>query len=678
MSIDNLINKVIKTTKSLYLLNSISTSCKKDTFIPLEIRKKALKAVKQRMKELKEDSKMVTETTEKDFAMKLIKNIASKGFGGVKNLFNEIINAEVDKRLEESSKEEEDDDDEDEIYNDKNIGKFEVIERYRGGESVKYINFKHASTIALLKQVIKLNYVYDDESHEIVEFLAVKSFIKLDKKYKELKNDTKKAMIKPLLDYITPKFKKMKASYDVNIKENKIEYSDLWLYFNVNDKIIFNDMGVEFCGEAKSCYYENGWDPGFNIKLKYFVYDGDNFREFFKVAKIRPYKNTKFIENLSVKQISSNEVHMINERSDKIKNILSMNNYYCFCNGNLVVPGLWGPIKKKAKGRVIIDSKSFYQVKPNSKPRKENEIVKITEDNKWMISPWLKAFSFYAKAWGEVMITDLEDIKFSNLAFENLVLPPRSKVKDGKTYEVDTKETIKSLVINKNNTNFTDMIQDKGGGIIFLLHGPPGVGKTLTAQAISELLERPLYSVSVGELGTEPNELEKNLGEILEIANVWDAVLLIDEADIFLEKRTKQDMQRNAIISVFLRMLEYYQGVLFLTTNRIEEFDPAFFSRISMSISYPELTVDDRFKVWSNLLKIADISLSEDDIRRLSKNNINGREIKNAIKITISIASDKNNIKVDDFEKVIIFNDSFKESIESENISLDNKAESVA
>jgi hypothetical protein len=58
-------------------------------------------------------------------------------------------------------------------------------------------------------------------------------------------------------------------------------------------------------------------------------------------------------------------------------------------------------------------------------------------------------------------------------------------------------------------------------------------------------------------------------------------VLLIDEADVFLEKRTLTDVHRNALVSVFLRLLEYYEGILFLTTNRV-----ATVSIFSLSRSY--------------------------------------------------------------------------------------------
>lgn len=43
---------------------------------------------------------------------------------------------------------------------------------------------------------------------------------------------------------------------------------------------------------------------------------------------------------------------------------------------------------------------------------------------------------------------------------------------------------------------------------------------------------------------------------------------MLDEAEVFLEERTQADLQRNALVSVFLRALEYYDGILILTTNR--------------------------------------------------------------------------------------------------------------
>jgi AAA+ superfamily predicted ATPase len=94
-----------------------------------------------------------------------------------------------------------------------------------------------------------------------------------------------------------------------------------------------------------------------------------------------------------------------------------------------------------------------------------------------------------------------------------------------------------------------------------------------------------------------------------------------------MEKRSANDIHRNAMVSIFLRLLERHQGVMFLTTNRMENIDEAFRSRISTVIEYKHLDEAKRSKVWHNLLKAANISLSEDNINELVKKNINGRTI---------------------------------------------------
>ena len=162
-----------------------------------------------------------------------------------------------------------------------------------------------------------------------------------------------------------------------------------------------------------------------------------------------------------------------------------------------------------------------------------------------------------------------------------------------------------------------------------------------SAESVAEFTKRPLYAVSSGELGTYASDLEEKLARILDVATVWKAVLLLDEADVFLEKRSLHDIDRNALVSTFLRLLEYYQGILFLTTNRVQSFDEAFQSRIHVALKYNNLTEESRRTVWKSFLEklgAGKVDVSEAEYDELQKCDLNGREIKNAVKTAKSLA----------------------------------------
>merc|ERR1712232_35343 len=180
---------------------------------------------------------------------------------------------------------------------------------------------------------------------------------------------------------------------------------------------------------------------------------------------------------------------------------------------------------------------------------------------------------------------------------------------------------VKALV-RHSNSGFSDIIDGKGEGSVFLLYGPPGCGKTLTAEAVSEMLHRPLYSISLGQLGLSPVELETRLGEVLDLCSRWNALILLDEADIFLEKRSSTgSLERNAMVSVMLRLVEYFKGTLFLTSNRVDALDPAFKTRIALALRYENLNSSAREKIWTNLL------VASNHGELLSNGSINVRDL---------------------------------------------------
>ena len=167
---------------------------------------------------------------------------------------------------------------------------------------------------------------------------------------------------------------------------------------------------------------------------------------------------------------------------------------------------------------------------------------------------------------GAFAIDRTTEVVWSDEPFKRLVLGDKQKL------------LISSLVKQhtSQSTGFDDLVAGKGRGLVGLLCGNPGCGKTLTAEAVAEITHKPLYTVSAGELGTSPSDTDHHLKVILRLGERWDAVVLLDEADVFLQERDKTDVSRNALVSIFLRQVEYHPGILIFTTNLIKQIDSAF------------------------------------------------------------------------------------------------------
>ncbi|MCJ1395788.1 hypothetical protein MMC18_008674 [Xylographa bjoerkii] len=104
-------------------------------------------------------------------------------------------------------------------------------------------------------------------------------------------------------------------------------------------------------------------------------------------------------------------------------------------------------------------------------------------------------------------------------------------------------------------TRHTDLVKGKGRGLIILLHGAPGVGKTSTAECVATNTNRPLLSITCGDIsGVSVKEMEQSLQGYFDLAREWGCVLLLDEADVFLSERTKGDLQQNSLVSGMWKM----------------------------------------------------------------------------------------------------------------------------
>lgn len=301
----------------------------------------------------------------------------------------------------------------------------------------------------------------------------------------------------------------------------------------------------------------------------------------------------------------------------------------------------WGTeAQDESDERFMIDFHTFRKLHPENKSHTiENPAETMSQDEMdqeeppdeaflYLVPLQTKGFNLRTKKWLDLNMDQIHSVVWNKKAFDTLVLDRK------------TKELITALVSKQiSSTKSTDVIAGKGNGLILLLHGGPGTGKTLTAEGVAEIAKKPLYRVTCGDVGTKAEDVEKYLESVLHLGKIWDCVVLLDEAEVFLERRSLDDLQRNALVSVFLRVIEYHEGILILTSNRVGTFDEAFRSRIQIAVHYPPLRAYQRLQIWKNFIDrlesfndgAVDVDGLRDHLEELQDIEINGRQIRNAI-----------------------------------------------
>ncbi|CAK5275284.1 unnamed protein product [Mycena citricolor] len=439
---------------------------------------------------------------------------------------------------------------------------------------------------------------------------------------------------------------------DLNLlAHNEISYDLLWVIYPPNTLIYrfhsFTEQPQLLL--ARSIEYRRRRrddSPYAHIDCDVVNNDGDSFGLARDVIEIDPFRGTRRIRDLPACPVDylPNKEEMLAHALDRGKRLVDISSApYREISGPAMKETInqnyeTRQFKFSTHGRIMIDPAAFRLFQPNCtynlEVHRQLEREELSDEQLMICTPVVLGFCFGVKTWGGFAMDRVRDVMWSDEAFRSLVLGAKQKM------------LIHSLFKSHSahSATFDDIVRGKGKGLIGLFSGSPGCGKTLTAEAVAEMTRRPLYTVSAGELGTEPKELDAKLTMILEIAQTWDAVLLLDEAEVFLQQRSRGDVTRNALVSIFLRQLEYYQGILILTTNLIEQCDPAFESRIHFSIHYPDLDRASRRQIWhtfiSKVTKEPHTRISSEDVDRLAGLKMNGRQIKNVVSSAQCIALD--------------------------------------
>ena len=261
------------------------------------------------------------------------------------------------------------------------------------------------------------------------------------------------------------------------------------------------------------------------------------------------------------------------------------------------------------KDRVIIEHELEY----------DNKIRNQDENKKAHPIPLIRVFSMSKKEYVFVDVEYLSEYKYDTKAINRLFLPDKIT------------NILKKVFSTAKEDLVGDIVSGKHGGMIIMAWGNPGIGKTSSAEVFAELMKTPLYLLDISELGTSANNVENNLSTIFRRVEKWNTIILFDEVDVFLSQRDT-DLERSAIVGIFLRMMDYFQGVMFFTTNRPEVIDNAIHSRITLNIAYPDLSENIKAKIWNEKLTSAGIEIS-DEVNKLAALALNGREIRNVVRL---------------------------------------------
>ncbi|KAI0107854.1 P-loop containing nucleoside triphosphate hydrolase protein [Nemania sp. FL0031] len=490
-----------------------------------------------------------------------------------------------------------------------------------------------------------------------------------------------------LLEWIQTHFQLDIEAYEscINGEVKAIPYDHLWTLFPPKTIVYSKILEQHRAFRVFSSWYDPGEVPGFNFVVFYTDFDGEKLGERKAELFIPKYSGNRDLRELEARPLD------LHEEADEIREYLLargrkfesyIGQHFETYDGIAVKKTERGYARINVQGRIMIDCKTYHRLDANDsfrvkdpaseaakreKARRkaagkthfatdQQTFEKLSDENALLTNATVRGFSFTVKKFLEFFVDLIAPIEWNEQCFNELVLDP------------NTKKTVQALVSmhSKERESMDDIVSGKGQGLVCVLHGPPGVGKTLTAECVAEYVRRPLYMVSSGDLGVSSTSLDDNLTRIMDMTSTWRAVLLIDEADVFLERRSLHDLHRNAMVSVFLRVLEYYSGILFLTTNRVNTFDDAFKSRIHIPIRYTDLSPAARLQIWRNFCNRVPggVDIDEAGLKSLADHDLNGRQIKNVVKAAESLAAfDKSKLDLKMLESVTRIQARFEEDL---------------
>jgi hypothetical protein len=326
-----------------------------------------------------------------------------------------------------------------------------------------------------------------------------------------------------LLNWIKTHFELDIAAYErcTTQAHKVIAYDRLWTLFPPGTIAYCKLLSQNRAFRIVDTYYdESETAPCMGLRADFVDFDGNNLGTRRIELAIPKYQGTRELNELGTIPLD-----LLDDASDLREELVARGRkfesyigaHFLQYDGIALKKTPEGYARFTVAGRVMIDCKTYHRLEPNDsflcvslnddstkmeRSRKramaqmtfagadgERKFDKLSDENAMLTNATVRGYSFTTKRFMEFFVEDLREIEWNTRCFDDLVLDPAIK------------KTVQALVSthSQKRESFDDIVKGKGMGLVCVLHGPPGVGKTLTAECVAEFVKRPLYMVSSGD-----------------------------------------------------------------------------------------------------------------------------------------------------------------------------------
>ncbi|KIX03687.1 uncharacterized protein Z518_07240 [Rhinocladiella mackenziei CBS 650.93] len=365
------------------------------------------------------------------------------------------------------------------------------------------------------------------------------------------------------------------------------------------------------------------------VEYWHFRWTGEAFTKIGGRFQIEHYTGTKRIDGLPFRPLINSDASLADLKQAISKSELSLEVFKKLKNTAKGDYPLWhydGKVfddgnKTQSSDRVIVDPKAFsehHKDKSTSEPTLgchcptctapfSIDDVSNTERHCLLVPTRVEGYLLKSRKWVSVPLRGLHGPSDQwELTIIDHVVVLDDAIKESLKLDILT-------YLEKRNRYYNESSDIIGHlpGLVLHFHGPRGVGKTLTAEALAEYSQRPLLFLSLAELGLGSSTFNRNLSETMNLSARWGAILVIAEADDLLQARSlHEDMARNALVATLLDRLNHFHGALILLTSHVSALDRALKAYVKQ-VAFRPLSADASARIFRFFLERAETENTE-------------------------------------------------------------------